>query len=101
MPHVDATVSSDNGGQANGRRIALNRSERVYLALDGVAGSIAQTHVLRFSTVHSVEELRAAIRTLVRTTPRLRTRVARDWRGWCLRVRADDTAIDDAFANAF
>jgi NRPS condensation-like uncharacterized protein len=94
-------VAADAPVDGRGRRISLNRSERIYLALDGIAGSVAQTHVLRFATAHTTATLRATIRSLVRTTPRLRTQIVRGFAGWFLRVRADDQAIDQAFAAAF
>ena len=84
-----------------GTRLRLNRSERLDPALEGVAGAIAQVHVLRFGEPHAEAEIRAATRDLVRICPRLRTLVEPTLLGYRLRVLAEGARIDALCHQAF
>jgi hypothetical protein len=82
-------------------RLGLNRSERLYLALEGVAGAIGQVHVLRFREPHSEAELRAGVRYLVRICPRLRSLVEPGVLGHRLAVLPEGERVERLFAAAF
>ncbi len=89
MPDLSATTT-----------IALNRSERMYLALEGVVGSVTQLIVMRLETGVSREAMRTAVRDVVRAYPRLRTVVEPTLFSHRLRV-LDDGDIDQLFDDAF
>jgi hypothetical protein len=82
-------------------RIRLNRSERLYLALEGVASAIGQVHVLRFGEPHSEAELRAGVRYLIRICPRLRTLVEPGFLGHRLAVLPEGERVERLFAGVF
>jgi hypothetical protein len=88
-------------GPAVEARLALNRSERLYLALEGVAGTIAHVHVLRFDEAHTDAQLRAGVRELVRTCPRLRALIEPHRFGHRLCVLSDGERIERLFEQAF
>lgn len=90
----------DLGARAEAR-LRLNRSERVYLALEGVAGAIGQVHVLRFREPHTDADLRAAVRHLVRVCPRLRSLIQPTVFGHRLRVLAEGSHVDALFELVF
>jgi NRPS condensation-like uncharacterized protein len=56
--------------------IPLNRSERAYAALEGVAGSVSQVYEMTFDRSLDAAVVRAAARALIAAYPRTRTRLA-------------------------
>lgn len=74
--------------------IALNHSEKLYLALEGVVGSVTQVYAVRFAGPVEGGRVRSALRQLVHARPRLRTCVERTVTGHRLRVRPVDEALD-------
>lgn len=83
-----------------GRTFGMNRSERTYWALEGVAGSIAQLAVLRFEGPLRGDAVRGALRAVVRAYPRLRSLVTSGLFGFRQRVLAD-AEVEPLFARAF
>jgi hypothetical protein len=56
--------------------IPLNRSERAYAALEGVAGSVSQVYEMTFERPLDPALVRSCVRALVSAYPRTRTRLA-------------------------
>jgi NRPS condensation-like uncharacterized protein len=56
--------------------IPLNRSERAYAALEGVAGSVSQVYEMTFERSLDPALVRSCVRALVSAYPRTRTRLA-------------------------
>jgi len=83
-----------------GTTIALNRSEHMYLALEGIMGSVTQLAAMRLETVVSRDAMRAAVREVVRAYPRLRTVVEPTFLSHRLRV-LDDGDVEQLFDDAF
>ena len=81
--------------------VGLNRSERLYLALESVAGAIGQIHVLRFHEPHAEADVRAGLRHLVRLFPRLRGLVEPTALGHRLAVLPEGARVDALFESAF
>lgn len=81
--------------------IPLNRSELMYLALEGIVGSVSQVYALRFCEAHTEDELRAAVRHVVRIYPRMRSLIISTAFTHRLRVLPDDTLVDALFNEAF
>ena len=81
--------------------IALNHSEKLYLALEGMLGSVSQVYAVRFADPVHPHAARDAFRALVRSRPRLRTRVERTVTGHRLRVRPVDHGIERLIDHAF
>lgn len=79
----------------------VNRSEFGYVALDGLVGTINQPYLFRFSAPVSVEQMRHALREVVRCHPRLRAIVEPGVRRYYFNARPDDVIIDQIFAQAF
>jgi hypothetical protein len=94
-------VEPSQGSGPISARLALNRSERLYLALEGVAGAIAHVHVLHFDEAHTDAQLRAGIRELVRTCPRLCALVEPHPFGHRLSVLPDGERVERLFEQAF
>src|SRR5512139_2318710 len=81
--------------------LGLNRSERTYLALEGVGGSMAQVYALRFTTQHAAADVKRAFREMVRAHPRFRSVIDRTLFGHRLRLRAEGPTIDALVDVAF
>lgn len=62
--------------------------------MEGIAGPIAHTHLVRFRTAQDADELRALVRQLIRETPRLRARPVPTLFGWRLAVLPEGDAVD-------
>lgn len=56
--------------------IPLNRSERAYAALEGLAGSVTQVYEMSFDRRLDAQQVRRAFRALVSAYPRTRMRLA-------------------------
>ena len=83
------------------RTIPLNRSELMYMASEGIVGSIGQVYSLRFREAHTQAELRAAVRHLVRIYPRTRSMITPTFFTHRLRLLPDDARVNAFFAEAF
>lgn len=81
--------------------LPLNRSERLYLSLEEVAGSAAQVYSFRFAEPISGRVVRDALREVVDAHPRLRSCVVPALVGYRLRIRDDARTIDTLFDCAF
>jgi hypothetical protein len=82
--------------------IPLNRSERAYAALEGVAGSVSQVYEMTFERPLDVTTLRTSVRALVSAYPRTRMRLAVGVFSTRLGVMDDDDPLlaplfDEAF----
>lgn len=79
--------------------LPLNRSEHTYLAVDGIAGTVAQCYLMRLSVAPGAEPVtpqavRRALRELLSAFPRLRAVVEPTWTSWRQRILPDDSAVD-------
>jgi hypothetical protein len=81
--------------------LRLNRSERTYLALEGISGSITQVYGIRFATQVTAGAVRAALREVVRARPRLRGVVERTLFGHRLRILPEGPTVDALFELVF
>jgi hypothetical protein len=80
--------------------LPLNRSEHTYLAVDGIAGTVAQCYLLRLAVAPDAppvtpEAVRRALRELLTAFPRLRAVVEPTWTSWRQRILPDDAAVDE------
>lgn len=82
--------------------IPLNRSERAYAALEGVAGSVSQVYEMTFERAVDKALLRQSVRALVSAFPRTRTRLSVGVFRTCLEVLDDnDPLLAPLFDEAF
>lgn len=79
----------------------LNRSEKTYLAVEGIWGSLAQVYGVRFSAPVDPEAVRRALREVIRAHPRLRGVVERTLFGHRLRILEEGPTIDNLYEHAF
>lgn len=80
--------------------LALNRSEHTYLAVDGIAGTVAQCYLLRLAVAPGAQPVtpqavRRALRELLSAFPRLRAVIEPTWTSWRQRILPDDAALDE------
>lgn len=81
--------------------IPLNEPEHLYAALEGLAGTMGSTYMIRFDTAIAPERMRAVLRELVSALPRFRGIVERGaWRSH-LRILPDNAVTDQLFDDAF
>lgn len=83
------------------RIIPLNRSELMYVASEGVVGSISQVYSMRFREAHTQDEMRAAVRHLVHIYPRTRSMIIPTFFIDRLRLLSDDDIMDILFEKTF
>ena len=82
--------------------IPLNRSERAYAALEGLAGSVSQVYEMTFERAVDKTQLRASVRSLVSAFPRTRTRLSVGVFRTCLEVLDDsDPLLVPLFDEAY
>jgi hypothetical protein len=81
--------------------LRLNRSEKLYLAFEGVSGSVTQVYGLRFAQPVSTEAIRNALRSVIRSHPRLRAVVEPTWLSHRLTIRPEGPELDGFFDEAF
>lgn len=90
MPASDTSVA-----------IPLSEPEHYYAALDGVAGTMGSTYMIRLDTPVPADQVKAVARELVSALPRFRGIVERGpWRSH-LRILPDDVITDQLFEEAW
>ncbi len=82
-------------------RVALNRSERMYLGIEGVSGSLTQVYAVRLGAPVSAADVKAALKQVVLAHPRLRAVVEPTLLGHRLRVHPPGRTVDTLFDLAF
>jgi hypothetical protein len=81
--------------------IPLNEPEHLYMAVEGVAGTMAANYMLKFNQPVPEAVVRAAVRELITALPRFRGIVERGfWRAH-LRILPDDALVDQLFDHAW
>lgn len=86
-----------------GAQLVLNRSERIYWALEGPMGSMVQVSGIRFDGPVAPDAVRSALRRVIRAYPRLRAVIEPTLFSYVLRVLADEDIeplMDESFAVA-
>ncbi|MBK7778782.1 MAG: hypothetical protein IPI43_32500 [Sandaracinaceae bacterium] len=82
--------------------IPLNRSERAYAALEGVAGSVSQVYEMTFERPLDATKLRTCVRALITAFPRTRTRLVAGTLSTCLEVLDNtDPLLEPLFDEVF
>ena len=82
--------------------IPLNRSERAYAALEGVAGSVSQVYEMTFERPLDATKLRTCVRALITAFPRTRTRLVAGTLITCLEVQDNpDPLLEPLFDEVF
>src|SRR5690606_17477548 len=81
--------------------VPLNYSEHAYAAFDGFMGSMPQVYLLRLDRPVAAASLRAIARELLSSQDRLRGVIEPGWWRFRLRILADDTVVDQLFAQAW
>lgn len=81
--------------------IPLNEPEHLYVALEGLAGTMAASYMLKFNQPVPEQTVRAVVRELISALPRFRGIVERGaWR--ChLRILPDNDIVDQLFDQAW
>ena len=81
--------------------IPLNEPEHLFVALEGLAGTMTSNYIVQLNTSVPEAQVRAAARELVSAHPRFRGIVERGaWRPH-LRILPDDTITDQLFEQAW
>jgi hypothetical protein len=86
---------------ADTTNIPLNEPEHMYVAVEGLAGTMAANYVLKFSTPVPQEKVRAAVRALISALPRFRGIVERGPVRPHLRILPDNEIVDQLFEQAW
>lgn len=84
------------------KRIRLNHTDFMFLAMEDVLPSQGILTSIRFRNRHSVDEIRGAVRHMLTIFPRLRTIVSPTLFSYCLQVIDDhDERLEFLFNDAF
>ena len=86
----------------NKTTVKLNLQEFFFLAMEGVFASFGSVITLRFKEMHSSEEIREAMRYMVKIYPRLRSLVEPTLCSYRIRILEDnDEKLETLFHDAF
>lgn len=81
--------------------LKLNKSERLFLAVEDIAPSVVQLITVRFETTHSSEEIKSALLHMLDLYPRLRAIIEPTLISYRLKIIKDDYHLQSLFEDAF
>jgi hypothetical protein len=81
--------------------VPFNRTEHAYAAIEGLAGTMVQTYVMRFNVPLEASLVRQVLRNLVSAYPKMRAVIEPGLHIYHFRILPDNHVVDQLFDLAF